>query len=125
MTADTRQSASVMKCHKVSKDMKIYLKTNEEGGIFRNKSFIFKASIMGISLVWTIAVNPNLSVKFYNSIFSDSPQSSAGEILQTAKHKMIHEKRKLSHYRMYTPRCKLWVFKMEFSEIVPASIQFI
>ena len=74
-----------MKCHKVSKDMKIYLKTNEEGGIFRNKSFIFKASIMGISLVWAIAVNPNLSVKFYNSIFSDSPQSSAGEILQSIK----------------------------------------
>ena len=48
-------------------------------------SFALKIPIMGISLVWAVAVNPTLSVKFYNSIFSDSPQSSAGEILQSIK----------------------------------------
>ena len=44
-----------------------------------------KLLIMGISLVWAIAVNLTQSVKFYNSIFSDSSQSSAGEILHSIK----------------------------------------
>ena len=69
---------------------------------------VLKILIMGISLVWAIAVNPTLSVKFYNSIFSDSPQSSAGEILQSIKWFIAS---------MYTPRCKQWVFKIDFRKL--------
>ena len=115
VTADTWQSASVMKCHAGKYSLKAKQRRWHQLICGRNFfSLCFAASmIMGISSVWAVAVNPTLSVKFYNSIFSNSPHLSTREILQDIK--WFIQRWEITLYRVVcsTVRCKRWVFKME------------